>query len=270
MSKRIISVSLNETSGVFVNMIQIPAGSFMMGSPPNEAGRYADEDPQHRVNISEFYLGQTPITQAQWRTVADLPQIDIKLDPDPSMFKGDNKPVDQVSWFEAMEFCSRLNKHTDYPGTFTLPSEAQWEYACRAGTTTRFHFGDTITNDQVNFDSFHEHMKTTPIGRKQNTPVDMFPANVWGLYDMHGNVLEWCSDVWHDNYEGAPNDGSAWLNKKEEEKKKRRRPIPNHYRVMRGGCSHDLMLHCRSAVRHCESPSISNSSLLGFRVCYLP
>lgn len=142
-----------------------------------------------------------------------------ELDADPSNFKGDKRPVEQVSWYDAVEFCDRLTAHTKR--AYSLPSEAEWEYACRAGTRTPFHFGETITTDLANYrGTDNEEYKWSgsygpgPKGiyREQITEVGSFGvANAFGLYDMHGNVWEWCLDDWHDNYEGAPTDGSAWL-----------------------------------------------------------
>lgn len=177
-----------------IKMISIPAGSFLMGSPDNEIGRLTHEGPQHQVTLAGFQMSQTPITQAQWQAVmGDNPsRFDDQAD-------SDQRPVECVSWYDAMEFCRLLSERTGC--LYTLPSEAQWEYACRAGTTTRYAFGDTITTDQANYDCCLE----------QTTPVGKFPANAWGLHDMHGNVWEWCLDDWHDSYEGAPTDGSAWI-----------------------------------------------------------
>jgi formylglycine-generating enzyme required for sulfatase activity len=201
---------LNDST--YLDMAEIPAGSFLMGSPPEEEGRYSDEGPQHAVSLSAFFLSRTPITQAQWRAVASFPKVDQDLDPDPSYFKGDNLPVEHVSWKDAIEFCARLSQRSGR--NYTLPSEAQWEYACRAGTTTRFSTGDTITTNQANFDGAHVPIDSDQeVGdyKAETTTVGMFPANAWGLYDMHGNVWEWCLDDWHSNYEGAPTDGSAWI-----------------------------------------------------------
>jgi formylglycine-generating enzyme required for sulfatase activity len=176
-------------------MASIPAGRFLMGSPGG-VGR-DDERPQHLVNLEGFEMSRTPITQWQWRMVAALPAVDCELNPDPSHFKGDDRPVECVSWYDAMEFCARLSVATGR--TFTLPSEAQWEYACRAGTTTAFNCGDELLPHQANFDN------------TETSPVLRYPPNAWGLYDMHGNVWEWCLDDWHSSYEGAPTDGSAWV-----------------------------------------------------------
>ena len=133
-----------------MTMIKIPAGHCLMGSPPSEPQRRKSEGPQHQVNVGEFLMAQTPITQTQWRAVATWPHVKRTLEPDPSYFKGDDLPVEQVSWLDAMEFCSRLSQRTGRH--YTLPSEAQWEYACRAGTSTPFAFGATITTELANYD----------------------------------------------------------------------------------------------------------------------
>ena len=193
-----VNTMLSTTS---IEMIAIPPGEFLMGSPPEEEGRFSDEGPQHLVRLQGFFLSKTPITQAQWREVAEWEPGEGEawgrsLNPSPSYFKCDNRPVERVSWEDAMEFCSRLSQRTGR--TYTLPSEAQWEYACRAGTTTPFHFGNEITRDLARFEA------------KATCDVAKFPPNAWGLCDMHGNVWEWCLDEWHQNYQGAPLDGSAW------------------------------------------------------------
>jgi len=208
--KKLMNEPLNDFS--CLDMVEIPAGKFLMGSPPEEEGRYDDEGPQHEVTLKAFLMSRTPITQAQWRAVAGFPKVNRDLDPDPSYFKGDNLPVEQVDWREAMEFCARLSQHSGK--NYTLPSEAQWEYACRAGTTTRFSQGDTITTNEANFDGAYVPVDSDQEVydyRAETTPVGMFAPNAWGLCDMHGNVWEWCLDDWHSNYEGAPTDGTAWM-----------------------------------------------------------
>jgi formylglycine-generating enzyme required for sulfatase activity len=200
---------LELAKGIAITMVQIPAGSFQMGSPATEAERSEDEGPQRRVQLQSFFLGQTPVTQAQWQAVASWPQVEMMLDPNPAFFEGANRPVENVNWVEAMEFCRRLSQRTKLD--YTMPSEAQWEYACRAGSTTPFAFGETLTPDLANYDGNYTY-GSGPKGqyRQQTTEVGSFPANAWGLQDMHGNVWEWCLDPWHDSYRGAPADGSAW------------------------------------------------------------
>jgi formylglycine-generating enzyme required for sulfatase activity len=187
-------------NGVTLEMVSIPRGTFMMGSPKTEKERSGSEGPQHRVTIQPFWMGKYPITQRQWQAV---------MGNNPSKFKGDNRPVEMVSWHDVVEFCQRLSEKTGK--TYRLPSEAEWEYACRAGTTTPFYFGETITTDLVNYDGDYPYAAGPKgIYRKQTTEVGIFPPNAFGLYDMHGNVWEWCADPCHDNYQGAPTDGSVW------------------------------------------------------------
>ena len=153
-------------------------------------------------------MGKYPVTQAQWRFVAaQLPQVNRELEIDPSRFKGDNLPVETISWLDAEEFCQRLSHHTGR--LYRLPSEAEWEYACRAGTTTPFHFGETISPEFANYNGEYTYGNGEKgVYRKQTTPVGSFQvANPFGLYDIHGNVWEWCADDWHKNYQGAPSDG---------------------------------------------------------------
>ena len=247
--------------GVGLDMIQIPGGSFMVGSPEDELERRKNEGPQHPVTLASFFMGRYPITQAQWRAVASsLPQVERELDPDPSRFKGDRRPVERVSWFDAMEFCARLSAYTGR--TYTLPSEAQWEYACRAGTTSPFYFGRTLTTDLANYDGNYTYADG-PKGeyRQETTPVDHFPyANAWGLSDMHGNVFEWCLDHFHDSYNGAPVDGSAWVDAEAEEDK---------FRILRGGSWDCDPRNCRCASRYGYFP-VNRYSGDGFRVVSVP
>jgi formylglycine-generating enzyme required for sulfatase activity len=248
--------------GIHLEMMLIPSGTFLMGSPKDELERMDREGPQHEVAIAQFFMAKYPVTQSQWRAVAAMPQVNRELDPDPSSFKGDNRPVEQVSWYDAVEFCARISHHTGRP--YRLPTEAEWEYACRAGTTTPFHFGETITTDLANYDGTHEKYGSYGRGPKgkrrgETTPVDHFDiANAFGLCDMHGNVWEWCQDHWHENYEGAPTDGSAWLT--EDEKASR---------VYRGGSWILDPWGCRSAYRGRIDPD-SRDYNFGFRVCCSP
>ncbi|WP_204140733.1 formylglycine-generating enzyme family protein [Halomicronema sp. CCY15110] len=238
-----------------LDMMLIPAGEFLMGSPADEPERRDSEGPQHRVSIPSFFLGRFPVTQAQWRFVAELPQQEIELKRDPAKFKGGDRPVEQVNWHEAVEFCARLAEHTQRP--YRLPSEAEWEYACRAGTTTPFHFGETISSELANYDGNYA-FADGPKGkyREKTTPVGSFQvANDFGLCDMHGNILEWCQDVWHDNYEGAPTDGSAWTEGGNQ-----------GGRILRGGSCFVFPWFCRSAYRYNITPG-DRSNGLGFRVC---
>ncbi|NEP02842.1 MAG: formylglycine-generating enzyme family protein [Symploca sp. SIO2E9] len=185
---------------VQLEMVAIPSGTFTMGSPDSEAGRRNREGPQHNVKVAPFFMGKYPVTQEQWLMVAGFPEVNRSLNPDPSHFKGSNLPVEKISWNEAVEFCNRLSQHTGRE--YRLPTEAEWEYACRGKTTSPYHFGEGISPEFANYD---ENIKgTTPVGSFQ-------VANNFGLYDMHGNVLEWCADNWHKNYEGAPSDDRAWL-----------------------------------------------------------
>ena len=261
---------------VALTLVQIPAGKFLMGSPKGEPERSVDEGPQHQVTLGSFLMAQTPITQAQWRVVAAWQPGEgeywgRELDPAPSGFQGEQarllegeinphqRPVERVSWFDAIEFCSRLSQRTGC--TYRLPSEAQWEYACRAGSTTPFHFGETISPELANYDGNYSYTNG-PEGtyRKQTIKVGSFPANAWGLHDMHGNVYEWCEDHWHDSYEGAPTDGSAWLNPKVEE---------NEWRLLRGGSWYINPGRCRSASRDFDHP-VDLHNTVGFRVRCLP
>jgi formylglycine-generating enzyme required for sulfatase activity len=245
--------------GVALTMLKIPEGSFLMGSPEDEPERLEREGPQHEVTLGSFFLAQTPITQAQWRAVAGWQKLERDLKPDPSNFKGANRPVEQVSWFDALEFCRRLSQRTGQ--RYGLPSEAQWEYACRAGSTTPFHCGATLTPELANYDGNYVY-GNGPKGtyREQTTEVASFPANGWGLHDMHGNVWEWCKDHWHDSYNFAPGDDQPWL-------------IPvaadDESRLLRGGSWLDYPRDCRSAYRAHPRPDDADFDV-GFRVVCLP
>jgi len=224
-------------NGIILDMVAIPGGSFVMGAPDTEVERYNNEGPQHNVNVDPFFMGKYEVTQAQWRAVAGLPKVKIDLNPNPSEFKGDDLPVETVSWDDAIEFCARLSRLTGR--NYRLPSEAEWEYACRAGTTTPFYFGETVTPDLVNYNGNYSYDSAPKgIDRGKTTVVGSFPPNTFGLYDMHGNVDEWCEDIWHANYNGAPTDGSAW-----------ERGEYSTNRVCRGGSWRFIAVYCRSAHR---------------------
>ncbi len=239
-------------NGVTLDMVAIPGGKFLMGTEDEEIERlvkkfdteyFRVEKPQHEVTVQPFFMGKYLITQAQYQQV---------MGKNPSHFKGDDRPVEQVSWDDAVEFCQRLSKQTGRE--YRLPLEAEWEYACRAGTTTSFHFGETITTDLANYDGNYTYANE-PKGefRQQTTPVGSFPPNAFGLYDMHGNVWEWCQDDWQDNYEGASKDGSA------------RTLGAGSNKVVRGGSWYFPPIDCRSAFRVSLSRD-DRSYIIGFRV----
>jgi formylglycine-generating enzyme required for sulfatase activity len=238
-----------ERVGITVlDLAPIPGGRFLMGSPASEKDRSEDESPQHEVSVTEFWMGQYAVTQAQYEAV---------MGENPSRFKGAHRPVERVSWCDAVAFCDRLSAQTGRQ--YRLPSEAEWEYACRAGTITPFHYGETLSSELANYDG-HYTYQFEPKGmfRHGTTEVGQFPANGYGLYEMHGNVWEWCLDHWHRNYEGAPTDGSPWVLGESED------------RVVRGGyCFYDSG-YCRSAYRGHYLPVDCNLPF-GFRVvCDFP
>ncbi|MBC7910299.1 MAG: formylglycine-generating enzyme family protein [Pyrinomonadaceae bacterium] len=213
-----------------VEMVWIAPGSFEMGSNSGEA----DEKPVHRVTISKgFYMGKYEVTQKQWQAV---------MGANPSNFTGENLPVEKVSWYDAQDFINKLNEMND-GYKYRLPTEAEWEYAARAGTTGDYA-GDL---DEMAWYSDNSGKKTHPVGQKQ--------ANGWGLYDMHGNVFEWCEDYWHDRYQGAPTDSSAWLSGGE-----------SRYRVLRGGSWDTDASYCRSARRSGFSIPENHLIIAGFRL----
>ncbi|MDJ0580560.1 formylglycine-generating enzyme family protein [Crocosphaera sp.] len=272
--------------GITLDMMEIPGDEFMMGTDDAEIARLCKEyevnyfqweSPQHKVTVPRFFMGKYPITQAQWKAIASRTDLKVNIDlkEDPSHFKDPYqqdqetierwlRPVEQVSWYEAVEFCERLSKLTKRD--YRLPSEAQWEYACRAGTTTAFHFGETITTDLANYrgTDFEYEKKIYPgnygkgpkgIYREQTTPVGHFKvANAFGLYDMHGNVWEWCQDDWHGDYKDAPTDGSAWLDPQNSNLDNQSNLDESNdneaTKLIRGGSWYDLPDDCRCANRY--------------------
>jgi formylglycine-generating enzyme required for sulfatase activity len=233
-------------NGINLEMAAIPGGSFMMGSPENEAGRRDYESPQHQVTVPSFFMGKYPVTQAQYQAI---------MGTNPSHFKGSNRPVEKVSWNNAVTFCEKLSQKIGK--TYRLPSEAEWEYACRAGTTTPFHFGETITTNLANYDGNYTYGQGTKgVYRQVTREVGSFGvANNFGLYDMHGNVWEWCQDNWHSNYKFAPTDGSASLGIEKN----------TNIRMLRGGSWDYLPELCRSACR--INRNLDNHyGTVGFRV----
>ncbi len=245
-------------NGVYLEMVNLPAGRFWMGSPASEVGRTEAEGPVHSVSVPALAMGKYPVTQAEWGEVAALPPVNIDLKPFPSRFKGDHRPVEQVNWYEAVEFCDRLSRLTQKP--YRLPSEAEWEYACRAHTHTPFSLGATISSNQANYNGNHIYgTGIRGISRLCTTDVDGFAPNSFGVYDLHGNVWEWCQDVWHPNYEAAPNDGSPWLEGGN----------PS-CQVLRGGSWKDNPRDCRSASRGYYRTGFHGHTV-GFRVvCIAP
>jgi eukaryotic-like serine/threonine-protein kinase len=231
-------------NGIFLTMVKIPSGRFMMGSPPHEQNQEIYEQPYHPVDIPAFELGQTQVTQAQWAAIF----------PDKATPANRNSqlPVSNISWFDAIDFCERLSRKTGHQ--YRLPSESEWEYACRARTTTPFAYGDTISSTLVNYNAEYPY-GSAPKGfdadaqtlrqHEKATPVATFPPNLFGLYDMHGNLWEWCLDEWFADYHGAPSDGSArgYIHAKNDGNQ------TETLRVVRGGSWFSYGRTCRAASR---------------------
>jgi len=231
-------------------MVAVKGGTFTMGSFAGEAGRGIDEGPRRQVRVSDFWIGKFELTQAQWRAV---------MGANPSKFKGDDLRVESVSWEEAKEFCRELNARLGLSEAdgYRLPSEAEWEYAARAGSKTEFAFGETINPEIVNYDGNNPY-GGAPKGvyrRKTVAVGSLGVANAWGLFDLHGNVWEWCEDDWHSSYNEAPADGRAWVD------------ISSRAsgRVNRGGGWSNLAVNCRSAYRLYGAPGYRDY-FLGFRL----
>jgi formylglycine-generating enzyme required for sulfatase activity len=245
-----------------LTMLWIPPGRFWMGSQATEPDHRDDEGPQHLVQLQGYFMGQTPITQGQWLAVMEDYPSEFRDQP-----RSHQLPLDKVRWDQAIEFCKKLSTNTGR--NYALPSEAQWEYACRAGTTDPFHFGDAITQQLAHYDDGEiydvkliqdiDMAKEAMNFQSTNSvvPAGLFPANAWGLHDMHGNVEEWCLDSWHGSYADAPSDGSAWLDEENRSS--------GVTRVRRGGSCRNHSARCRSAARN-GIPYM----LAGFRVVCLP
>ncbi len=236
---------------VKLEMIHIPEGTFQMGAPETEAERFGHEGPQHEVTFSPFWMGRYPVTQEQWEAVMGSRRSQGE-DVNPSEFKGARRPVEKITWYDAVEFCRQLSNKTGH--IYRLPTEAEWEYACRGGTSTPFHFGETVIADLVNYNG-NSPYAAAPKGRARGatSEVGIFLPNAFGLFDMHGNIWEWCQD-WFDAhyYEDSPTENPKG-------------PKTGAYRVIRGG-SWDSMAHsCRSANRRFGAPS-SHCNYLGFRL----
>jgi formylglycine-generating enzyme required for sulfatase activity len=255
-----------------IEMVEIPGGMFLMGIQAGEIKQITQEHgrnvkkemkdrlqerllwetPQHAVKLPAYFLSKFEITQAQWLAVSKMPKVKRDLSADPSYFKGFNRPVEMVSWFDAVEFCDRLSRATGRK--YRLPTEAEWEYACRAGSTAAFHFGETIMSEWANYEGKSPYAEA-PKGpyREQTIPVgSLGVANAFGLYDMHGNVWEWCLDSWHNSYLSAPGDGKAWEG-------------DNLVKVIRGGAWNSYAGECRASSRNrITAPFKLNE--IGFRV----
>ncbi|MCP5159311.1 MAG: formylglycine-generating enzyme family protein [Gammaproteobacteria bacterium] len=232
-------------------MVVIPAGRFLMGSPPDEPERFDDEGPQHEVRIAKpFALGVHAVTFDDYDRYCDATR---QAKPEDRGWGRGNRPVINVSWTDAQAYCDWLNGQTERG--YRLPSEAEWEYACRAGTTTPFSFGANITPEQVNYNGSSPYAGGKKgLYREKTVPVGSLPPNPWGLHEMHGNVWEWCQDHWHDNYQSAPTDGSAWLG-----------GAPGERRVLRGGSWIIHGRNARSAYRYHFEPGLRNR-IFGFRL----
>ncbi len=253
------------SAGPSIRMLSIPAGSFLMGSPSDEEGRYSDEGPQRTVHISAFKMSETEVTEKQWENVMGW---------NDSHFSGDERPVERVTWFDCVSFCNKLSQADGYAQFYTmtnvgyddshitsadvscnfdangyrLPTEAEWEFACRSGTTTRFYTGDSDSDlGRAGWYEGNAGSMTHSVGEKE--------PNAWGLYDMHGNVCEWCWDwYWSDYYGSQPDPDSNPTG-----------PSSGSGRVIRGGSWSLNAQNCHSAHRYRYNPSYRSSSY-GFRV----
>jgi formylglycine-generating enzyme required for sulfatase activity len=232
------------TNSIGMKFVWVPPGAFLMGSPKEEVQRHAKEI-QHKVTLTKgFYMGVYTVTQEEWQAL---------MGDNPSHFKGEkNLPVEQVSWEDCQKFIKKLREKDKK--AYRLPTEGEWEYACRAGTTTPFYFGETITTDQTNHNGNLTYGRTKQgLDRQKTTPVGSFPSNTFGLYDMHGNLWQWCQD-WLGDYalEDAVDPQG---------------PAKGQYRVIRGGSWINGPTLSRTAYRNGEEPA-RRSNLVGFRICF--
>ncbi len=233
-------------NGIPLKMVYIPAGTFIMGAAPEEEGSTNSEQPQHSVGVPAFQIGKYPVTQAQYWSI---------VGQNPASHLGAQRPIENVSWHDAQRFCQKLSAMTNR--RYRLPSEAEWEYACRAGTTTPFSFGDSIITEVANYNG-DLHYANSPQGqyREQTSVVGSFPANDFGLFDMHGNVWEWCEDHWQSTYHRAPINGAAAIDLQAN---------ANNARVLRGGSWFRNPAVCRSAYRYKYASNFRYKDI-GFRV----
>jgi formylglycine-generating enzyme required for sulfatase activity len=265
--------------GVVLELVAVPRGRFLMGAPKTEEGWHPTQSPLHEVTIASFWMSKYPVTQAQWSAVVGMPKVNRPLVPQPSCFSGKNRPVEQISWLDAVEFCDRLSIRTTRK--YRLPSEAEWEYACRASPSSPhetledlsekiqspFCFGETITTELANYSGVDWEFEGRicskgsygkgPTGSDRRETIEVGSlqiANRFGLYDMHGNVREWCQDCWHNTYAGAPSDGNAWISEGD-----------CNQRLLRGGSWNSGPKACRSAARGKMEPDASLYDI-GFRV----
>ncbi len=228
--------------GVTLEMVAVPGGAFRMGSLHGQG--YPDEEPQHLVQVAPFWMSRAPVTQRQWQALMGAHR---------GRFVGADLPVETIAWDKVVHFCEKLSKKSGR--RYSLPSEAQWEYACRAGSSGPFAFGPTLSTDLANYNGeFTFQGGPKGVYRHVPTPAGSFPPNAFGLEDMHGNLWEWCADAWHDDYRGAPLDGSPWQGGPQAE-----------YRVARGGCWHDIPAVCRSAAR-LKLLAAEGEEIIGFRI----
>ncbi|MEM9219410.1 MAG: formylglycine-generating enzyme family protein [Cyanobacteria bacterium P01_F01_bin.150] len=278
----VLTETLSDTA---LKLVFIPKGSFLMGVERENGNRvdnhYRTNEPQHKVHLKAFWLGQYPVTIAQWQAVTTLPQVQCEMRLEPSQHRPhvdvnlDSHPISCISWDEAIEFCARLSAHTGR--SYRLPTEAEWEYACKAETTTPAHFGEHVLLKRSQLPDAYLSLVSSPSSAPDNqmyllnydhlmkgtTPVGSYPANPWGLYDMHGNVCEWCLDRWHDDYSTKPEtvkwDGNRSWNTGGSGKKSLFQPV-------RGGTCWSSGDECQSMARQIGFRNADVDILYGLRV----